>query len=376
MVSDKAYVALVEAIYEAAVDPSKWGDALGKLAGPMGGGGNLVMHDPLIAAGSCLIYANWDPDNVALYNAHFASRNAWLNRIATRPVGKAEPAEFFLPRSDLFRTEWYNDFLRPNKIVSGIGVTVMRDHNRFVSASVLLPRCSDAAHASYVKLLQRITPHIERAMKVNRQLKAADFRWSAAEECLRRLKVGVVIVGGDRRIVFSNPEASRIFSQGDGLIVNREGRLAAGAAIDNDRLRKLFGLIFGETTGAFDGESGVMSVQRRSGARPYGLLVTRLEPQTELFGRRAPMALLFVSDPASQRTSVGKLAEAFGLTSSEARLLHVLLDGQSLVDSAARIGISINTAKTQLKALFEKMGCERQTDLVRTAMAHPSWFAS
>jgi DNA-binding CsgD family transcriptional regulator len=88
------------------------------------------------------------------------------------------------------------------------------------------------------------------------------------------------------------------------------------------------------------------------------------------------MALLFISDAASQRTSIGKLAEAFGLTPSEGRLLHVLLDGQSLVDAAARIGISINTAKTQLKALFEKMGCERQTDLVRMVMAHPSWFAS
>lgn len=376
MVSDKTYVALVEAIYDAAVDPSKWSDALNKLSGPMGGGGNLVMHDPLITTGNCLIYANWDPDSVALYNAHFASRNAWLNRIATRPVGKAEPAEFFLPRSDLFKTEWYNDFLRPNKIVSGIGVTVMRDHNRFVSASVLLPRCSDAAHASYVELLQRITPHIERAMKVNRQLSAADFRWTAAEECFRRLKVGVVVVGDDRRIVFSNPEASRIFAQGDGLAVSREGRLVAGVAADNLQLRKMFELIFGNTSRELEGESGVMSIHRRSGARSYGLLATRLSPQTELFGRRAPMALLFISDAASQRTSVGKLVEAFGLTPSEGRLLHVLLDGHGLVDAAAQIGISINTAKSQLKALFEKMGCERQADLVRTAMAHPSWFAS
>lgn len=53
-----------------------------------------------------------------------------------------------------------------------------------------------------------------------------------------------------------------------------------------------------------------------------------------------------------------------------------MLDGHSLVASAARIGISINTAKTQLKELFEKMGCSRQADLVRTAMAHPSWMAS
>lgn len=376
MISDKTYLAVVEAIYDAAIDPARWSEALRRISAPMGGGGNLVIHDPLIAAGNVPTFANWDPDNVALYNAHYASRNAWLARIATRPVGKAEPAEFFLSQSDLFRTEWYNDFLRPNKIVSGIGVTVMCDKGRFVSASVLLPRCSDAAHASYVEFLQRITPHIERAIKVNRQVSATDFRWSAVEECFHRLRVGVAVVGDDRKIVFSNAEANRIFGQGDGLAVNREGRLVAGADADNRRLRGIFELILGKASAELQSESGVMSVQRRSGLRSYGLLVTRLQSPTDLFGRRGPMALLFISDAASQRPSAERLTTAFGLTPSEGRLFHVLLDGQSLVDAAARIGISINTAKTQFKGLFDKMGCTRQADLVRAATMHPSWFAS
>lgn len=376
MVSDKDYVAVVEGIYDAAVDPSRWAEALGKLAAPMNGGGSLVMHDPLIATGNVMIFADWDVGSVAQYNAYYASRNAWLARIATRPVGKAEPAEFFLSRADLYKTEWYNDFLRPNEVVSGMGVTVMRDAGRFVSASVLLPRCSEAAQASYVALLQRITPHIERALKVNRQLSAAEFRWSTAEECLQRLKIGVVVVGSDRRLRFSNAEANRIIREGDGLAVDREGRLVAGADADNRRLRGLFELVFGNVSPELQGERGVMPVQRRSGMRSYGILVTRLRPPTELFGQSEPSALVFISDVASQRTSAEALAEAFGLRPSEGRLLHVLLDGHSLVEAAARIGISINTAKSQLKELFDKMGCTRQADLVRTAMAHPSWFAS
>ncbi|MEK7994706.1 MAG: helix-turn-helix transcriptional regulator [Planctomycetota bacterium] len=376
MVSDKTYLSVVEGIYDAAVDPSRWGDALNRLARPMSGGACLVMHDPLIAAGNVPFFSDWDAASIASYDAYYASRNAWLARVATRPVGKAEPGEFFLPRSDLQKTEWYNDFLRPNDIASGMGVTVMRDSNRFVSAAVLLPRCSDAAQASHVALLQRITPHIERALKVNRQLSAAEFRWSTAEECFHRLKVGIVVIGGDRKILFSNTEANRIFRQDDGLTINREGRLAAGTTADNQRLKGIFELIFGTTSPALQSESGVMSIQRRSGMRAYGLLITRLHPPTELFGGRGPMALLFVSDVTSQRPSIERLSEAFGLTASEGRLLYVLLDGHGLVESAVRLDISINTAKTHLKGLFEKMGCARQADLVRTTMAHPSWFAS
>lgn len=95
-----------------------------------------------------------------------------------------------------------------------------------------------------------------------------------------------------------------------------------------------------------------------------------------MFGRRGPMALVFISDVLSQRPSAERLAEAFDLTPSEARMLYILLDGQSLVATAARLDISVNTAKFHLKALFEKMHCTRQAELVRTAMAHPSWFAS
>lgn len=376
MLSDKTYLSVVEGIYDAAVDPSRWGDALNTLARPMSGRASLVMHDPFIAAGNVAFSSDWDLDSIARYNAYYASRNVWMARIASRPVGKAVPAEFFLSRSKLQKTEWYNDFLRPNDIVSGLGVTVMRDSSRFVSTSILLPRCSDAAQASYVSLLQRITPHIERALKVNRQLSAAEFRWSMAEECFHRLKIGIVVIGHDRKILFSNAEANRIFRQGDGLTLSREGRLAAGTTADNKRLKGIFETIFGKGSPELQNESGVMSIQRRSGTRAYGILVTKLHPPTELFGGRGPMALLFVSDVASQRPSVERLAEAFGLTPSEARLLYVLLDGQSLVESAARLGISINTAKTHLKGLFEKMGCARQADLVRTTMAHPSWFAS
>src|SRR5262245_41726964 len=130
MVADNTYLSVVEGIYDAAIDPSRWSEALNRLARPMNGGASLVMHDPLIAGGSCPVCSAWDRDSVARYHAYYASRNVWLNRIATRPVGKAEPAEFFLPRSDLLKTEWYNDFLRPQGVVSGIGVTVMRDSNR------------------------------------------------------------------------------------------------------------------------------------------------------------------------------------------------------------------------------------------------------
>ena len=51
------------------------------------------------------------------------------------------------------------------------------------------------------------------------------------------------------------------------------------------------------------------------------------------------------------------------------------LQGHGLTDAAARLGNSVNTAKTHLRALFDKLECSRQADLVQTVVSHPVWLA-
>jgi DNA-binding CsgD family transcriptional regulator len=55
----------------------------------------------------------------------------------------------------------------------------------------------------------------------------------------------------------------------------------------------------------------------------------------------------------------------FDLSRAEARLVKLLLDGHRLEDAAHLLGVSHNTVKTQLRSAFDKLGCSRQSDLVR-----------
>ena len=56
---------------------------------------------------------------------------------------------------------------------------------------------------------------------------------------------------------------------------------------------------------------------------------------------------------------------ALGLTHAEERLAARLKSGLALKDAAADLNISVNTARNQLKSIFEKLGLKRQSDLVR-----------
>jgi DNA-binding CsgD family transcriptional regulator len=65
------------------------------------------------------------------------------------------------------------------------------------------------------------------------------------------------------------------------------------------------------------------------------------------------------------------LQEGFGLTPAEARLACALLAGGTLKDAATRIGISPNTAKTQLQVVFQKTRTGRQQELVSLLRSIP-----
>jgi DNA-binding CsgD family transcriptional regulator len=76
--------------------------------------------------------------------------------------------------------------------------------------------------------------------------------------------------------------------------------------------------------------------------------------------------LVFISDP---RRKAGwfdpeVIGRFYAMTPAEARLTSRMAYGNSLESIAAELGISIHTARTHLKRIFEKTGVARQAELV------------
>lgn len=75
-------------------------------------------------------------------------------------------------------------------------------------------------------------------------------------------------------------------------------------------------------------------------------------------------ALIF---PALEETGAlwSSIGESFGLTPAELRLARKLRNGRSLKEAADELRVSVNTVRNQLRAIFDKMGLKRQSDLIR-----------
>jgi pimeloyl-ACP methyl ester carboxylesterase/DNA-binding CsgD family transcriptional regulator len=93
------------------------------------------------------------------------------------------------------------------------------------------------------------------------------------------------------------------------------------------------------------------------------------EAMRRRFGVSKPLpkdAVVFVAPDREAANDEPKMyRDTFGLTPAEARLAACLKDGLSLKEAAEKLGLSVNTVRNQVKSVFEKLGVNRQSDLIR-----------
>lgn len=178
-----------------------------------------------------------------------------------------------------------------------------------------------------------------------------------------------MIVARDMRIADISPAATDLLAPYCSTL--EAGRRLTFTDPENAaRFRALASAIEKDETG--DGPSLLRLVSEEGNEAVFGYVIADAKMPEALrrrlgFSRPAPSgALVFV---APDREAAGDEAhmyrETFGLTPAEARLAARLKDGLSLKEASEELGISINTARNQIKSVFEKLGVNRQSDLIR-----------
>ena len=165
-----------------------------------------------------------------------------------------------------------------------------------------------------------------------------------------------------------------------GAVVNRGGRVvAANALFDTLAPRVAIGafdaLVLSDTAQNALLHKGLMAERLdQVGSIPIAAadlapaLVVHLVPvqrsaQDVFIGASHIVLVTPVTAPAAPLTNL--LAGLFDLTPAEAAVARGIASGDSIPQFAKRNGVSPETVRTQLRAVFEKTGTRRQVDLVR-----------
>ena len=128
---------LMEAVYATVTDSTKWQDLCDELSTHLSSpimffGHNVGSDESLGIMGGGL-----DPHELKRYHQYFADKNAWMHMNVAMPVGMVGISDQALPQEELFKTEFYNDWLRHQEnIIGGPAMICHRGPDSFAALAL------------------------------------------------------------------------------------------------------------------------------------------------------------------------------------------------------------------------------------------------
>jgi len=315
------------------------------------------------------------PKVVELYGAHYYEDDPW--RMAALKLGIIDRA--VLGTDLVSNLEWqnsrlYSELVRPyTDVFHGIMASGTLPGGGVYGFGLHRPRRAAPFKREAAERLQRLLPHVRRALQVRARLGAVHREGMAAAAALDHLSVGVVRLTERGRLVVANRAALAMLDENDGLLLTAGG-VHAALADDDAKLQRAIAQAAQITAGeAGGGAGGYLRIARPSGRRAYAVVATSLGLDRGfdrgLFAPQSAAVMLIVSDPeAAPRIEPQTLSTLFGLTPAEARLVSLLATGLPLPAIARRLGVSFETARTQLASARGKTDTASQVDLVRLVL--------
>lgn len=360
---------LVDLVHAPLYGQGSWQDFVDEAARLMPGGkAVLFYHDISGGAGAFSMSSMGDETMVRAYEDYYSTINPWMSHAAIRPLGKVVRSDSMLEFRELERTEFYNDYLRPIDVQTGIGVTIRRDSGCNFLFSVLGAWVEEAEAEAAIRSMRELVPHLQRAFDHYRRDPARFHPGPLAGDMADPPGVdGIVRLGPDMRVLFADRQAIRIAERVEGLSIGSFGRFDCIHPTLASYVESELGAWRGGATSA---SSRVFHL-RREGGPPIRVSVYRPGGGAAFF--RGPECFLRLEDPAD---GIAEASEEFaalhGLSEGERQIVAALASGATLADIAMANGTAIDTVRTQLKHIFQKTGLARQAELVR----HVSFMAA
>ncbi len=365
-IAGEAFVAAVEAIYEAAPDPSQWPRALQAIADCFGdigailiwrrddGGFGTIVSPTLVEAQRDYEENQWYLHDLPSQRA--VERALWLRSDAGTDHDAVSDEEM--------RTHpFYTEFCAKHGIRWRAAIGVAPDPHISVAIAIQRGGGRPPHSAAELELATRLGRHVEKALRLSIRLFDAELANLGFGEALMRLGIGVFALDSLKRVVFANSAGERML--GDGLVVVND-RLLVAATAERAELEGAVERMIRAEPADLAREPKPILIQRQRSARPLAVYVLPVSaaamPSAQFLTHTR--AIVLVIDPKSDEPADPALVrDVLGLTLGEARVAALIGAGLAPREAAEKLGIAEETARTALKRVFAKTGVSRQSEL-------------
>ncbi|MCA0272581.1 MAG: hypothetical protein LCH69_11020 [Proteobacteria bacterium] len=367
LAADAAFDQIALAVSRAALDPSGWLSVVREFGQLFPGLRSQMIGWDITQENSIPQYHDGYPEEFATsYVAHFQYRNPWISGWSRAPVGIVISDTQVLSEADLIRTEFYNDWIKPQEDMRACaGVVLFADASRnFLLGGNIPKKYQERYQDDFRQLVMRATPLMQQALEVNRALLGLRLDAFALRMGIEPAGSAVLVLGEGRTLIHASDLAQELLAKGEVLRLSPRGRVEftePAAQAQLERAARSPADSGPVTFAAGDlAPAPLVRAVRLSGQAAEGLNLGAIALS------QRPSLVLILQFPSENRDSLSAhLRQTAGLSRSEAEIAVALGDGLTLSEISEMRRASIHTVRNQVKSALSKTGSRRQADLVR-----------
>ena len=228
---------LISAVYDAAIEASRWENAIEKVASFVGGaGGGLFCKDVGVPHASIPHRTGFQtPLPVALFQQIYPAAEGHFLGDLEKPIATTD----LMSSDELAKSELYRQWAEPQGLVDFLSAVVDRTTISAAIFGVFRHRRNGVVNEHARRQMRLIAPHLRRAVLIGRM-----FEFKAAEvatfvDTLDGLSAGMYLVDANGRLIHANAAGQTLLGAGD-ILSSLNGRLVAREARIDRALREVF----------------------------------------------------------------------------------------------------------------------------------------
>lgn len=365
-----------DAISRACIDPSAWQDVTdGVLSTFPGTKVAVVGHDTTLACNVPGAFSGYDAAYGPSYEAYYSRIIPNLHRWTSLPLGRVAHVWEIMSEEELLRSEYYNDWLRPQEDARQAVVAVLqRDPGRqFLLTAQVEQRVVDHTMEPVMAAMRAAYPLMRHALEINRMMLGLRIDSAMLRLGLEPDGAAILLLSATGGILYANARAEALLAEGTLVRHDQVGRVDFQEGDASLRLAGALSSRSGSRAASFRSRGAVVvGGEAKARGVTYDVRLMRLAPDvldrlqlSLLMHAPAPSHLLVLRPVARAADEVGVIARRLGLTRAEAEVALALDEGLTVAEIAAARAVSVHTVRSQVKEALGKTGHHRQADLIR-----------
>lgn len=349
---------LIGQIYESAFDETLWVPIMNRMADAVGGGATALIRKNLVTGQGSGLYGRITEQQFTDYFGRFARANPLARAIAAIQPGSFLIDWQVIPKPDLIRSEYYNDFLLRREIHGVLGLMVWREG----AEAAIINLTRQPGHGEYLpehaRRLSCFMPHLRHAVGLAGRLVGMSGR--AALDAIQAWSGAALVLDGGGRLLYANYAAEQVLAARDGLGAIR-GALTPADPVVAARLAAAIARASAEPP-----RGSEIAVPRIADPRPYLLRVTPCRPgHASLFPSPARVVVTVTEIGRRERLSPETLRVLFGLSRAQAAVAVQIAAGHEPREIAVALGVSLFTVRRHLADVMAKTETATRAQLAR-----------